>query len=492
MKVGIIGAGVAGLASAIRAACQGHQVSVFEANDHPGGKLVEISLGGYRFDAGPSLFTMPMYVDELFQLAGKDPKAYFSYQRLSTICHYFWEDGTFLQAFDDEEAFRKELKEKLHIDPQIVFDRLENSKYKYETCGKIFLEKSLHRMDTWTNTTVLQHMLKIPEMDIFSSMNQVNEQTLKNPKLVQFFNRFATYNGSNPYKAPGILNMIPHFEHHIGTYFPKGGMHAITQGLYRLACDLGVQFHFGQPVQRIECEGKEAKGLQLADEFFPCDVVISNVDIWFTYKKLLPNLPPPTRRLRLEKSTSALIFYWGIARSFPQLDLHNIFFSEDYKDEFAHLDKGLISDDPTIYVNISQKYEAEDAPEGCENWFTMINVPYNSGQDWDAVIQRARKNILAKLQRMLGVDIEPLIEEEALLDPRSIERRTSSHLGALYGTSSNNTFAAFLRHPNFSKQVRNLYFCGGSVHPGGGIPLCLLSARIISELISKKFSTSKV
>ena len=144
-----------------------------------------------------------------------------------------------------------------------------------------------------------------------------------------------------------------------------------------------------------------------------------------------------------------------------------------------------MGDDPTVYINITSKEENNDAPEGCENWFTMVNVPCNTGQDWDRIIKDTRKNIISKLSRILKTDIETLIEFESILEPRTIESRTQSYQGALYGASSNNKYAAFLRHPNFKQGIKNLYFCGGSVHPGGGIPLCLLSGKIVSELISR-------
>jgi phytoene dehydrogenase-like protein len=162
--------------------------------------------------------------------------------------------------------------------------------------------------------------------------------------------------------------------------------------------------------------------------------------------------------------------------------MHNIFFSEDYEQEFEHLfKKGTIYEDPTVYINCTAVSKPDDAPVGSMNWFTMINVPNNQGQDWDQLIAKARKDILAKLSRLLHADIEQLIDFEEILDPRTIESKTSSAQGALYGNSSNTRFAAFLRHPNFSSQLKNLYFCGGSVHPGGGIPLALLSAKIMSE-----------
>ena len=483
MKIGIIGAGIAGLAAAVRMAAHGYEVDVFEANPYPGGKLSEFRLGGYRFDAGPSLFTMPMYVDELYRLAEPVKTPPLSYRRLDVVCHYFWEDGVRLHAHAAPEEFAREAADVLGVDPQAILRALADSRRKYELTGRTFLERSLHRPATWLSREVGSALLQLPSLDIFQSMHQVNQRQLQHPKLVQLFDRFATYNGSNPYRAPGILNIIPHFEHHFGAYFPQGGMHAITEHLYRLALEGGVRFHFEQPVSEIQVEKGRASALVVGERTLRYDRIVSNMDVFFTYRRLLPGQKAPERILAQEKSTSALIFYWGIRKEFPELGLHNIFFSEDYREEFDLLGRGRISDDPTVYVNITQKYESGDAPAGCENWFTMINVPYNSGQDWDALIARSRKNVLDKLSRILGRAIEPLIEEEALLDPRTIESRTNSHLGALYGTSSNDRMAAFLRHANFSSRIEDLYFCGGSVHPGGGIPLCLLSARIVDQLM---------
>lgn len=485
MKIGIIGAGVAGLAAAARLAAQGHQVDVYESNAFPGGKLAELRMLGYRFDAGPSLFTMPHYVDEIFESAGEDPGSWFSYQRLPIVCNYFWEDGTRLSAHADPRDFAKEVEKTLGVPAARVLAALSDSRKKYELTGRIFLEKSLHLFRTWASWKVVKAMLRIPGLDLFTTMNAVNERLLGHPKLVQLFNRYATYNGSNPYKTPGLLTIIPHFEHHIGAYYPQGGMYAIAQSLYHLALRKGARFHFEAPVTAIRVENGKAVGLEVKGAYQPFDRIVSNMDVFFTYRRLLPDQPQPERILRQEKSTSALIFYWGIKRSFPELNMHNIFFSDNYREEFDLLNKGQVSDDPTIYVNLTSKHSPEDAPPGAENWFVLVNVPYHSGQDWDQIIARTRANALQKLSRILNTDVEALIECEDRLDPRTIESRTSSHLGALYGTSSNNRMAAFLRHPNFSSRIKNLYFCGGSVHPGGGIPLCLLSAKLVNERIEE-------
>jgi len=197
--------------------------------------------------------------------------------------------------------------------------------------------------------------------------------------------------------------------------------------------------------------------------------------------------------LKQERSSSALIFYWGIKKQFPQLGLHNIFFSKDYSQEFNHIfKKQTVFNDPTIYINITSKMEADLAPTGKENWFVMVNVPANNGQDWKAVQQQARENIIKKLSHLLQTDIGALIETEAVMDPVSIEHKTASYMGSLYGTSSNSKLAAFFRHPNFSRTYKGLYFVGGSVHPGGGIPLCMKSAKIMAELVIQDYrSTNK-
>ena len=482
-KVIVIGAGIAGIASAIRQAVKGHEVAVYEANAYPGGKLSEFRSGDFRFDAGPSLFTMPQYVDELFSLAGKNPKDAFTYEKLETVCRYFYEDGTRINAWANRDKLAEEIALKTKDPASSVHQFLDYSAQIYAITHSIFLEKSLHRLRSFLNWKTFKAVFRFPKIDPFRSMNTANTDFFTDDKTIRFFNRYATYNGSNPYKAPATLNVIPHLEQHFGAYFPKGGMAAITQSLVKLAENLGVKFNYQARVEEILVEDKKVKGIRLNGENVSADRVVSNMDIWFTYRQLLKNEVAPKRILNQERSSSALIFYWGIKAEFPELDLHNIFFSEDYKKEFAAIwEQQSIDVDPTIYVNISAKYQSGDAPKGAENWFVMINVPANTGQNWDELIAEARKNIIDKLSRMLNRDIAQLIVTEELLDPRSIEQKTASYQGSLYGTSSNNQFAAFLRHANFSSKIKGLYFVGGSVHPGGGIPLALLSAKIVDEL----------
>lgn len=480
----VIGAGIAGIAVAIRLAVKGYAVRVLEANSYPGGKLSEFEREGFRFDAGPSLFTMPELVDDLYRLAGREPRRFFSYRRLELACRYFYSDGMVLDAHADPHQFAAEASAKLGVPQAVVEKHLGAAARKYALTKGIFLERSLHKAGTYFRKDVLKALVNLPRLHLTHSMHAQNERRLGHPKLVQLFDRYATYNGSNPYSAPGVLNLIAHLEHGIGACFPEGGMVAITKSLVQLAEDLGVQFQYGQRVSRIVVANGRATGVEINGKLFTADLVVSNMDIVPTYRRLLAGHPAPEKVLRHERSSSALIFYWGIARPFPQLDLHNIFFSADYKAEFEGIfGKDGLHPDPTVYVHVSSKYEAGDAPEGMENWFVMINVPGNHGQDWDALIAVSRERILQKLSHLLGTEIAPLIRCEDILDPRSIEARTSSYQGSLYGASSNSQMSAFFRHANFSSKIKGLYFCGGSVHPGGGIPLCLLSARIVAEMV---------
>ena len=350
----IIGAGIAGIATALRLRAAGMDVSVFEANDYPGGKLHAFSLEGYRFDAGPSLFTMPELVTELFGLFKEQSNDFFDYNRKESVCNYFWEDGIRFTVNGDRDVFVKDAEAKFGIEASTLLTYLKNSQKKYELTSPIFLEKSLHKISTYLSLDTLKALTQMSKMGIGSSLNTLNEAMLKEPHLVQLFNRYATYNGSSPYKTPGIMSMIPHLELHLGTYFPKGGMHSITTSLYELAMRQGITFHFGQKVDKIVVTKRRAVGIQVKDKQHHADVIVSNMDIFSTYEKLLPDQSHPKRILSQERSSSAVIFYWGIRKQFPELDLHNIFFSQDYQKEFTNLfEHKTLCDDPTVYINIT-------------------------------------------------------------------------------------------------------------------------------------------
>lgn len=482
-KAIIIGSGVAGLATAIRLAIKGYNVSVYEKNSYPGGKLSAFTKDGYMFDAGPSLFTNPHLIEELFTLANEPIENYFTYIKLPNTCNYFYADGTNFTAPANPKDFAKVLQEKLGEKQEQVNQYLQTSKSLYNNLGSLFLNNSLHKAKTFFKKDILKAIQTVKLSHLTNSLHQYNSK-FSNPKTTQLFNRFATYNGSNPYKAPAMLSLIPHLEHSIGTFYPKGGMISITNALYNLALKKGVQFQFNTEVQRIIHFNKQAKGIVVNNENKYANVVVSNMDVYFTYKNLLKLSAKAQKVLKQERSSSALIFYWGIKQEFSQLGLHNILFSNNYQQEFNSIfNTKTFYGSPTIYINITSTQEQNSfAPTGCQNWFVMVNVPANIGQNWEQLIPKYRQAIIQKINQQFQTNIEELIELEEILSPQTIEAKTQSFMGSLYGTSSNSKLAAFLRHPNFSS-IKGLYFVGGSVHPGGGIPLCLQSAKIVGEIV---------
>ena len=488
LKAVVIGSGIAGIASSIRLALQGIQVEVFEKNSFPGGKLSEKWIGKYRFDLGPSLFTLPQNVDDLFKLAGENPSDHFQYSKLDRVCNYFFDDGKTFTSRSNSEDMADAMSEAFDVDRNDVIRFFNKSKNVYDLTTPVFLKSELTIKSLWKNKDTYRAIRKLYQLPISGTLNSALEKRFKDPKVVQLFNRYATYNGSNPYSTPAMMQLIPHLEHGIGAYLPAKGMYDITRSLYELATRLGVNFHFNQSVSRISHENGVATGVVIDSKIVQADIVVSNSDVYPTYRNLLSDLPAPEKILAGEKSSSALIFYWGIKKEFQNLELHNILFAKDYKSEFdAIFSSRTIHPDPTVYINITSKVVSNDAPEGSENWFVMINVPHLKGHNWETLRVEARKRIIQKINTTLNVDIESLIEEEEYLDPVIIQSRTGSHLGALYGNASNDTFSAFGRHANHSSAIKGLYFCGGSVHPGGGVPLCLFSAAIAADRIKADF-----
>lgn len=481
-KAVVIGSGIAGLAAAIRLSAKGYSVDVYEKNAFPGGKLSVFQKDGFTFDVGPSLFTEPQNIEDLFKLCGEDIRNYFNYRPVHTTCNYFFENGIHIIGHSDIHQFSTELVSKAG-EKADVLKYLKNAAKLYENIGAIFLNFSLHKYNTWLHRRVIKAMGYLKLTYLTTSLHRYNEKYFTSDEARQIFNRFATYNGSNPYRSPAMLSLIAHVEFNDGVYYPKGGMISITNALFALAQKMKVTFHFNQPVQQLVISNGVAKGVLVNDTQIDADCIVTNVDVFYAYRDHIKNKLKANKVLKQERSSSAVVFYWGINKLFDQLHLHNIFFSKQYEEEFSAIFNGTTYADPTIYINITSKMETIHAPTGMENWFVMVNVPADTGQDWDAEVLKIKDAVIKKLNRMLQVNLCDFIVTETILHPKLIDEKFASYAGAIYGTSSNSPLAAFVRHANFSNTIKNLYFCGGTVHPGGGIPLCLKSAKITSSLI---------
>ncbi len=487
-KIAIIGSGLGGLSAAIYLAVKGYDVHVYEQSNKPGGKANELKFFNFRFDTGPSLLTMPFVLKGIFKYAGKNIENYIQIKKLDVLCKYFYPDSTILNAYSDVDKLAKEINSKTIDSKESVKEYLDYSKKIYELTADLFLFNSFSGLSNFANIKALKTLLQFNKIDPFRTMHESNASFFKDAKTIQLFDRYATYNGSSPFKAPATLNVIQHVEYNLGAYIAEDGIYSITKGLHKLAEDLGVKFIFMNRVDKIVTKKNKVVGIVYGNDFVNYNAVLSNSDVLNTYHNLLDVNPyrESNKYNKVEPSSSALVFYWGVKTQSPELEVHNILFSEDYKKEFDDIfEKKICPEDPTVYIYISSKFKKDDAPEGNENWFVMINTPYDDGQNWDDEVKKSKGIILKKINKILGIDLKDKIVCEKILTPQGIEKKTSSTYGSIYGISSNSKSAAFMRQQNKSKSIDGLYFCGGSAHPGGGIPLVLLSGKIASELINK-------
>jgi phytoene desaturase len=309
----------------------------------------------------------------------------------------------------------------------------------------------------------------------------------RSPKLQQLFNRFATYNGSSPFQTPATFALIPYVEFGLGAWYVKGGMYEIPKALAQLAAELNVEIKTDAEVEKILVENGKAVGVKLKNgESLKSDFVVANSDAVETYRNLLET---ENKRIEnLEPSCSGFVLLLGAKKRFPALAHHNIFFSDDYRAEFDAIFKELRpARNPTIYVCAASRTDATQAPEECENLFVLINAPYTSARtDWEKEKRGYRDLIVKKLEDFGLEDLEKSIDFEQIITPADFEKKYRANRGSIYGVSSNGVFSAFLRPPNKARSVENLYFVGGATHPGGGIPLVLISGKLATDLILRK------
>lgn len=495
----VIGAGMGGLGAAIRLAAAGVRVTVFEQGASPGGKVNQWQRDGWTFDTGPSLLTMPWVLRDLFADAGASLDRFVTLDRVDPICRYYFADGTHLDLTTDSARMAANIAALAPREVPAFFRFLAYAADLYATAGEPFLRYPI-RYETFRKErdALFRHGLRLRDLPKITSprtMHGAVARFFSDPRLRQVFDRYATYNGSSPYRAPAAFCLIPFVEFATGAWYPRGGMYRITEALVALAEEVGVVLHRETPVARIIDEGGRVTGVRLAcEETIPADAVLSNVDVLTTYERLLDDASPGVARASValrarEPSYSAFVLLLGTCRTFPQLPHHSIFFSADYAAEFRDVvGRRLPPSDPTVYVCRATATDASVAPSGCDNLFVMVNVPYLDGRtDWSRMGGAYREHIMDVLRRR-GVSLSGTIAVEDAWTPSRLEAAYGAQRGAIYGFASNSPRAAFLRPPNRSNAVRGLYFAGGGTHPGGGIPLALLSGRIAADLVCEEFA----
>ncbi|REJ77531.1 MAG: phytoene desaturase [Acidobacteria bacterium] len=486
-KIAVIGAGLGGLSAACRLARDGHSVTVFEKNDRPGGKVNLVESEGYSFDTGASLVTMKHVFEDLFEYCGDDLEERIELIPLDPICRYFWKDGTRLDASTDLERTQTGIAAFAPGDAGKLGDYLEDSRRKYEIAERTFLARPLNDLSKLLTPSNIPDLFRISSTKTLDSHNR---RYFDSEKVRQLFDRYATYNGSSPYRSPATFALIPYAEFGLGAWYPKGGIFRIPTEIEALARRHGTEFRYSEPVEEIVIEGGAVKGVRAGSDFFECDTVVANADAIDTYRRLVP---PEHRRKysdkrldSIEPSCGGFVLLLGTDRKFDQLAHHNIFFSDDYREEFRAIFGSLtVPEDPTIYICATSRTDPTQAPDGCENLFILLNVPYTGVVDWESEKEGLGDSVIDALE---GFGLEGLggsvVYREAIT-PEDFETRYRANRGSIYGMSSNGILSAFMRIPNRSNEIKGLYFAGGSTHPGGGMPLVLLSGKFAAEMISE-------
>jgi len=487
-KILVIGAGLGGLAAAIRLARAGHAVEVWEKNAGAGGKLKDLQVDGFSWGTGPSLLTMPHVLRELFAEAGERMEDYLDLIRLDSACRYFWTDGT---VIDEDESFWQR--------PEVV-RFIDYARGIYELSGEAYLNRpprDFWRAFTLRNWPKLRHVGKVATTRTLAA--EV-ERRISDPHLRQIFLRFATYNGSSPYRTPATFNIIPYVEAEFGAWYVRGGMPRITRALVGLAERNGVAFRFDTTA--TGWDGSEATAQNGTRT--RADVLVCNGDMLGTVGGdrtpgdhsssgfLSENYGERARMalMRHDLSTSGFILFLGVRGRNLRLGHHNIFFSDNYPHEFEEIHREKISPgEPTIYIAVSARTDQDHAPAGHDNYFVLVNVPARGPQQpWTDDESREYRDVVVKRLERFGLeDLSERIVSERLFTPGDFAKRDLAYHGALYGWASHSIRTSLFRPPLRAPGARNVFFVGGTTHPGGGIPLVLLSGKMVADMIQREY-----
>ena len=489
-KVVIIGGGLGGMSAGIRLAADNYDVTILEKGERLGGKINKRGGMGYRFDTGPSILTMPWVLDQLFRHVNRNLADYLQLKRIEPQWKTFFEDGTTFDLTSDLPGLIEQLESISKDDTNELFNYLNHCSKMYEYSLKSVYKKSMTGLHDLRSMHSVKELLT---MEPLKTMNQVTKKFFKNKKIQQLFNSLIMYTGSSPYHAPAFLTQLAHIQLGLGIYYVEGGMFHIADAMSKLLHELEAKVHLNAQVNKIITSGTKAAGVELENGIvIEADIVISNLEVIPTYRTLLKNYTN-TNQLKQEEekfppTVSGFVLLLGVKKQYHNLSHHNFFFSDNPEKEYDQLfNKGVLADDPTVYVSISSKSDHTQAPQGKENFFVFTHVPpLRDGECWNNKKDVYRKKILNKLERMGVKDLSKHIEFEYTFTPNDYKNLYGSNGGSLYGVLTDRKKNGGFKFPSKSTQLENLYFVGGSTHPGGGIPLVTLSGQLTADLILAK------
>ncbi|MBB4825478.1 diapolycopene oxygenase [Sporosarcina luteola] len=488
----VIGGGLGGLSAAISLAQAGYKVTLFEKNDHLGGKLNRLEQDGFGFDLGPSILTMPHIFEKLFHGSGQQMADYVPIQRLSREWRSFFPDGTVLDLYGDLNLMEEANPFLCRQDIDDYNEFLAYAQRLYEMTETGYFAEGLDS----TGEVIRHHGLftSFKGFDLTSTMYEAIAKRIREPHLRDMLSYFIKYVGSSPYDAPAVLNMMIYMQHAQGCWYIPGGMHKLAEGLTKLANLAGVSLYTGIVVAKLKKEDGRIISVELTDgRTIEADYFVSNMEVIPAYEKLLSEDKSFTDKLakKFEPSSSGLVLHLGVKKEYPQLNHHNFFFSENLQDQMDMVfHRNMLPDDPTIYLVNTNKTDPDQAPAGHENLKILPHIPHIQDNPFTKADYRAfEERVLFKLERMGLEGLRENIVTRDVWTPHDIERMYGSHRGSIYGTVSDKQKNKGFKNKKQSERYDNLYFVGGTVNPGGGMPMVTLSGQQVCDKIVKRDRT---
>lgn len=481
----VIGAGIGGIATAARLARNGYDVTVLEKNSQAGGRCDQIVRDGHRFDIGPTLFLMPEVFAETYAAMGERMEDHLDLRRIDPTYRVRFEDGTELALTANLHEMQEQLET---IEPGAfggLLRYLEEGHRHYKMSLDRFVGRNFYSLFEYFSPRNLPLLFQLKAL--VKHYDNIG-QYFDHPKLKAAFTFQNMYLGLSPYDAPATYSLLQYTELADGVWFPMGGMYRIIETMVSIAERLGVRFIYDAPVARITTEGDRATGVVLEDgRTFSADVIVANADLPYVYRHLLQDESMSAQLEQKKYTCSAIMFYWGVDKVYDQLQHHNVFLANAYRESFDRIfEDYTLPDDPSFYVHAPSRTDPDAAPEGEDTLMVLVPVGHiqeGVNQDWDALKGRAREAALAGLARIGVNDLEEHIKFEISYTPLEWRSHYNLAKGAAFGLSHNFTQVGYLRPQNKHPRLGNLYFAGASTHPGTGLPIVLLSARLTTERI---------
>ena len=489
----IIGAGIGGIATAARLAKNGYDVTVLEKNETPGGRCNQILRDGHRFDIGPTLFLMPEIWEETFAALDEKMNEHLDLRRIDPTYKVHFDDGLQLELTSDIGRMQTQLEKVEKTAFTGFLNYIAEGGRHYKMSVEKFVGRNFYNVFEYFSPGNLPLLFRLKAL----TKHYANAGNyFKDERLKAAFTFQNMYLGLSPYDAPATYSLLQYTELAEGVWYPMGGMYAGIQALAAIAEKLGVKFIYNAPVKRLKVAGSKVEGVELQDgREFTADIFVGNADLPYIYKELLTDKGEAGKMEDKLYTCSTIMFYWGVDKEYKQIAHHNVFLGGDYKASFDQIfDEHTLPEMPSFYVHAPARTDKSAAPNGQDTLYVLVPVGHldaRSKQDWDALVDRARETVFNRLASEMGAnDLREHLKFEIVYHPEVWKECFNLEKGSAFGLSHNFMQVGYLRPHNRHKQYRNLYFTGASTHPGTGLPIVLLSAKLTTERILKEAGRS--